>query len=225
VAGRADPLSDGCHPSQPPRGGSTRAFVPVSVAEAFCRASEHAGEYVRLDWAGDWGLAAPSRMRRPTDELQSWVSALRWQESQSFRFKPLAHINLQEARAIKSQIKQTVLDCPEPERRVNLVNSRVCVGAYSKGRSSSKQLNGILWSTIGCSVTGQKSFVYPWVGTDFNPADHPTRNRKVSPPSPAPETLLRHYRDMPQPASGFVPSCTGCGTHTVAHRGVFRPSR
>ena len=53
------------------------------------------------------------------------------------------------------------------ERRVNLAASRVCIGAFAKGRSSSKQLNGILRST------------------KHNPADHPTRFNEVPPPKAA----------------------------------------
>ena len=80
---------------------------------------------------------------------------------------------------------------------VVLCDSRVIVGAWSKGRSSSRQLNGLLRSCLAWSIAGRKLLCLLWVGTHFNPADGPSRGKGVpaSVGSP-PEWILAEHGDV-----------------------------
>ena len=81
----------------------------------------------------------------------------------------------------------------DSERLVTRTDSRVVLGAFAKGRSSSSQLNAILRSCLGWSVLGQKQVCQFWLGSGDNPADDPSRHaplRRPVEPSPDFEHLL-----------------------------------
>ena len=67
-------------------------------------------------------------------------------------------------------------------RVVNLCDSRVALGAFAKGRSSSRALNKILRSCLVWSLAGSKLRVNLWIHTDSNPADYPSRNKPIPKP-------------------------------------------
>ena len=69
-------------------------------------------------------------------------------------------------------------------RLVNLCDSRVCVGARAKGRSSSKHINRILKRCFGFAIAGSKSLHNVWVSTHSNPSDFPSRFRPIPDPAP-----------------------------------------
>ena len=60
-----------------------------------------------------------------------------------------------------------------PSRHVNFVDSRVALGAISKGRSSSNRLNAVLRSFLGYEMCAQIYLVLIWIGTHFNPSHDP----------------------------------------------------
>ncbi len=93
--------------------------------------SEHVGERVRLDWTGLEVETQPTRMKRPT-ELLDRVDSFRWRVSRAYPFKNPARVNVQEARTIRAAICEAACEETLPERRVNLTNSRVCVGPSPK---------------------------------------------------------------------------------------------
>ena len=66
-------------------------------------------------------------------------------------------------------------------RVVNLCDSRVAVGAFAKGRSSSRQMNHKLWACLPWLLGGDLSLTNIWVPTDANPADHPSRSKEIPP--------------------------------------------
>ena len=78
-------------------------------------------------------------------------------------------------------------------RASNLSDSRVCIGAFAKGRSSSKSLNSVLRSTIPAAVAGKRDIGQVWVGTKHNSSDHPTRFKDIPAPTDPPDSLLAHY--------------------------------
>ena len=67
----------------------------------------------------------------------------------NYSFKCVAHINLQEARALRREIKRECIRSGSARRLLVFCDSMVCVGAFSKGRSSSFKLNGITRATFG----------------------------------------------------------------------------
>ena len=83
-------------------------------------------------------------------------------------------------------------------RVVNLCDSRVVIGCWAKGRSSSRQINRLLRSGIGYSICGRVRVVNVWVSSKFNPADDPTRDvtlRKCAGPTPI---VKRYLEAKPQ---------------------------
>jgi len=99
-------------------------------------------------------------------------------------------------RALKSELKEQAIKDPEGKRLVNLVDSRVVLGAHAKGRSSSLLLNGIQRTFIPYSICGRKHVTNLWVDTHNNPSDHPSRGKAIPGPSPAPQWLKDKYKDL-----------------------------
>ena len=93
----------------------------------------------------------------------------------------------------------------DSERFVNGTDSLVVLGAFTKGHSSSSQLNAILRSCLGWSVLGQKQVCQFWLESEDNPADDPSRHaplRRPVEPSPEFEHLLAPEQPYDRSASG-----------------------
>ena len=106
------------------------------------------------------------------------------------------HFNLGECRALKKEVRSLASDPRRHRsRRVVILDSRVVVGAWAKGRSSSSRLNGIIRSCIGLLCVAHLSINVMWTSTASNPADFPSRNR----PIPSPVINPSHDVHVPQP--------------------------
>ena len=116
-------------------------------------------------------------------------------------------MNLQELRAIKAELIDRVCQNAGPCRCVNMTDSRVSLGSWGNGRSSSVQVNGILRFCIGWSILGRVKLAKVWVASDKNPGDHPPRFR------PVPAAV-----DLP-PDSPFRP-CFEAGARTEQGPGI-----
>ena len=87
-------------------------------------------------------------------------------------------MNLQEARAVKRDLRDLVSGGFVPARRqVVLCDSQVSVAAWAKGRSSSFKLNGILRSSLPYMLVSGVSLALVWISTRTNPADAPSRGQ------------------------------------------------
>jgi hypothetical protein len=73
---------------------------------------------------------------------------LPWSVRSAYRFKAPAHINLQEARALRREIKHLARADSVAKRVLVFIDSLVVLGAFAKGRSSNFKLNRILRSTL-----------------------------------------------------------------------------
>lgn len=109
-----------------------------------------------------------------------------------YHFRVPNHINVNESRVYSSWIKH----CAKQHRNsrvVGLLDSRVTIGAASKGRSSSYAITRILKQSIPYILGGN---LYPGglhVYSDHNRADAPSRDMAVEPPS---KDLPLWYVDM-----------------------------
>ena len=119
--------------------------------------------------------------------------ALPWRTRDGYAFRVKAHITLQEARALRRPLLELAAASSVPRRVVIFIDSAVCVGAFSKGRSSSFRLNGILRSVAGHLLAANLEASLVWVSTGANPADFPSRDRPLPFPSRAPSA----FRDFP----------------------------
>lgn len=128
----------------------------------------------------------PTADARPFHEDPVWVEeladALPWNELLRYRFKRSGHINVLECRVHKTWLKHCANSHPN-SRVVGLLDSRVTIGATSKGRSSSRAICRVLQGSLGYIIGG---CLYPGalhIGSLKNRSDFPSRNRPVPPPS------------------------------------------
>lgn len=136
------------------------------------------------------GLASvaqtPMAEPRPFHEDPEWVEELAdsvaFKELLRYRFRRLGHINVLECRVHKTLMKHCAKHHPD-SRFITLLDSRVTLGATSKGRSSSRALCRVLQGSLGYIIGGG---LYPGglhICSSKNRSDAPSRNRPVPPPS------------------------------------------
>ncbi len=71
-----------------------------------------------------------------------------------------------------------------------MVDSRVFLGCWAHGRSSSRALNGVLRSCIPFAAAGRVKGLNIWVGTKHNPSDDPSRKVPIClPVAPTAEVI------------------------------------
>lgn len=162
-------------------GGRAATFVTPAIARTLFRYAEHKGEHVRLDWSKGQ-VQLPSDMRQAPEELESLLLSLPWNQTETCSFNRKQHINLLETKMIQRELQDVVSKTTKPLRCVLLVDSRAAAGAWSKGRSSSKNLNRLLRQSLGWTLAGKKSLHLVWVRSEANPADHPSRCRRIPEP-------------------------------------------
>ena len=159
----------------PSSAGAVRAQIPDSLARAFWRLAEMKGEAVRMDSQNDL-LDADVAPKEPSVFASRVSESLDWKVTASYSFRNTSHINLQEGRALKQQIQQFCSDVRNSGLiQISLNDSRVVIGAFSKGRSSSFRLNGILRSMLPFLVFSDVCLALLWVETKSNIADYPSR--------------------------------------------------
>ena len=162
-------------------GGRAATLTTPSISQTMYRYSVHKGEAVRLDWIHG-GLSPPTELSAAPQQLEDLMQAHVWNTTGRCKFGHKQHINLLEMKMLKAELVDLVQTSVEPSRIVVLVDSRVVAGAYSKGRSSSKQLNRILRSMLCWSLVGRKSLHLLWVQSSKNPSDHPSRGARIPEP-------------------------------------------
>ena len=158
VARIGDPISNviSATDATPVRGGTCRATTTPVIAKSLYRLCEMRGEHGRLDWSQDETASLPTSMRAPSSAVDDAVRGLWWERPQSWAFREASHINLGEARALKKELRALASNVQHHRsRRVFCLDSRVVIGAWAKGRSSSFRLNGIIRSCIGLSLLSQ----------------------------------------------------------------------
>ena len=145
------------------------SVIPSWLAHRLYRAGEHKGDHVRLDSAYD---LEDGRMKGPRASVASVIENCIWAPSRSYAFSHGAHINLQEAKALKSELLSRCTDL-EGSRSIAGIDSMALSGAWAKGRSSSHALNKILQSCVGWTVLGQQKIIPVILASADTPADFP----------------------------------------------------
>ena len=177
------------------RGGRASTITSKALAKTLYRFGEQKGEHTRLDWEMHQ-LEPPSVMELAPTPLIDAMQKHCWTSTQSMGFKKKEHINILEMEMLKQEIKSRCNNNRGGCRVVNLCDSRVVVGAFAKGRSSSTNLNHKLRSCIPWLLVADLRFTNLWVPTDKNPADFPSRNRPIPRPKPAQEDSLLSRQDV-----------------------------
>ena len=96
-------------------------------------------------------------------------------------FRVRSHINRQELIAAILALRWMGQQSRFFGRRVLLLcDSTVVVGALAKGRSSARALQALLRRFAGLSLSFNITVSLIWVSTDINPADGPSRGRRIA---------------------------------------------
>ena len=160
------------------KGGRASTITSKALAKTLYRFGEQKGEHTRLDWEMHH-LEPPSAMELAPTPLVDAMQKHCWTSTQSMGFKKKEHINILEMEMVKQEIKARCNSNRGGCRVVNLCDSRVVVGAFAKGRSSSRNLNHKLRSCIPWLLVSDLRFTNLWVPTNKNPADFPSRNKPI----------------------------------------------
>lgn len=176
-------------------GGRAATLTNGAFSKTLYRFGEKRGEYTRLDW-DTHAIEPPTDMVKTPQSLVDTLMKHQWVETESCSFVKKKHINLLELEMLRREIVDRVDSERGGCRLVNLCDSRVVVGAFAKGRSSSVQMNHKLRACMPWLLAGDMSVTNLWVDTHHNPADYPSRYRaipEVEPLDPKhPDPLLEH---------------------------------
>ena len=195
----------------PSTGGTVTCDVSVELAEGLFQSCEFKGGHVRLD-----GLDAhaPDCYTPNLDPaVIETVKSMDWRVTRSHTFRETAHVNLQETNELIGAFRDMCDKVETPSRFVVGSDSRVCIGAWTKGRSSSFQLNGLLRRTLGYHVMSGHSVHLIWLPTDVNPADDPSRFvplRTPTPPRPWLGPLLKPEAPRSFPSRKVAKTLSKC---------------
>ena len=165
--------------------------------------AKHKGHYVRLDETPYGDIFEKWHSEHLPDVYREAVAAAGWKVSGQVSFASSDHVNIQEMRGLRLILR----GCPghKSRRVVCLSDSRVVIGAYGKGRSSSRRLNGILRSMLGYSILKQVQLRPCWISSAENVSDDPSRFvalRTPAPGSPAVQVLLAPEGDSCRSSPG-----------------------
>lgn len=94
--------------------------------------------------------------------------------------QPQDHITLEEAIALNWSLHDRLKGPSECGHRVlHLVDSAAAAGAYKKGRSASRKLNGCCRQACAIVLCSGIDPYFAWVPTDENPADEPSSRHGI----------------------------------------------
>ena len=180
--------------------GGCTADLPERLARALYRQTEDRGEAARMDWTLLEAELTPTQMTRLTAEINELAAGLPWHSPWSEKFAQTAHINLQELKAAHIDLKKWFLSGQRDVRVVGLIDSRVIVGALGKGSSSSIRLDHVLRQTMYYAIAFGIQDAPLWIGTEYNSADAPSRDRPLPARGPLPAWVASQWSGKATPA-------------------------
>eukprot|EP00435_Cladocopium_sp_Y103_P020708 s2227_g5.t1 len=169
---------------------AVRAEIPWDVSRELCRTSLSKGRWTTLlspfqSWKRDHEmLAEEDEVDEPYAVHPFWELCAR-----GFQYKELwrkrvtrsSHINVLETKAYVEEEKRRSVQSPHL-RILFALDSQVCLGALTKGRSASLALNAILKRSLPYPLAGGIFGHYLYYPSAFNRADGPTRDTEPKPP-------------------------------------------
>ena len=112
--------------------------------------------------------------------FEELVAGTQFERRILYRVHENDHINVSEAKAYMAEVRRASRDVKEHrKRRLYGLDSFVTTGAGSKGRSSSRRLNPVFRSGAPTQLLCRMYSGFNHLRSDWNPADDPTRGRKV----------------------------------------------
>ena len=147
----------------------------ISEALALHDLAEETGEHVRLDWKR---RTTEQHARRTCSRCTTCCEG----EVDHDVFVPFfegKHINLLELESLISFLERITSEGIRARRLLVVVDSRVVLGAVSKGRSSSREINFLLRKLGFWCLAHDIALELVWVPTWANPADAPSRSKPI----------------------------------------------
>ena len=124
----------------------------------------------------------------------------------SVRVETPSHINIEEANALLRYLRWVLRAKSRfAHRIVLLVDSKVVLGAISKGRSSSKPLNALVRRAAALCFAGGIILHCVFVSTKHNPSDWPSRGDAATWPTALRRRSYRNPLQVKCPGCGFMP--------------------
>ena len=172
------------------------------IAQAFCFSLDALDAEDRLDFSIE-GLE---------DTLANDVMlTAAWKVEHSWYWKKMSHINVLELASAVSEVVE-VSNSEESTRFASFIDSAVCRGALSKGRSASKLLQPGLKKICACQISAD---LYPgWIysPTRLNCADDPTRDAPLRSPAP---TSIAKILGIEELRLAGLPKVKRCGANWI----------
>ena len=162
--------------ASPSGAGACVAPVTSSLWRTLYNLAEEHGEHVRLSWGS---LAPPFELTPSRCAGAALVTPADWSVLFSYRFRHQDHIDVLELTALTSLIKHLGNRGARRQRILCCVDSRVVLGAVSKGRSSSRRLNFCLRKLAFECLGASLSVDLLWLPSWGNPADAPSRGTSL----------------------------------------------
>ena len=179
--------------ASPSGAGACVAPVPRSLWHTLYNLAEEHGEHVRLSWGSSAPPSSSSR-HHGVLVLPSLLLPI-WSVLFSYQFRQPDHINVLELTALTSLIKHLGNRGARRQRILCCVDSRVVLGAVSKGRSSSRRLNFCLRRLAFECLSASLSVDLLWVPSWGNLADAPSRSSSLCSLAPVPPDVARTSAD------------------------------
>eukprot|EP00435_Cladocopium_sp_Y103_P023381 s313_g5.t1 len=152
--------------------GRSFGYIPDHVVRVLARYSSHKGVYTNLKLP--WSVGLTQQHKCPLRRVRIPIERVKWFHV-GCPWSPL-HITLGEADAVAWCAEDRLRRVADDGKRfVHPLDSAACVGAFSKGRSSSVLINSRCRKVAAVSIGGGHDVFYPWVPSAENPADIPSR--------------------------------------------------
>ena len=140
------------------------------------RLGRRKGEHVRFDWKGE---EPPSNMHDVRAAAAPLALMLKWTTLFSHRFFAGKHVHLLELASLIGLLRRITREGIRTQRLLVLVDSRVVLGAVSKGRWSSRKFYFLLRKLGFCYLAYDIALELVWVPTWANPADALSRDKPI----------------------------------------------
>lgn len=194
--------------------GRSFGFAPSHVIQTLARYTSHKGVYTNLSLP--WSIGLTTEHKCPLRKVRVPIERIRWFHV-GCPWSP-SHITLGEADAIAWCAEDRLRRANDDGKRfVHPLDSAACVGAFSKGRSSSMLINRRCRRVAAIQLGGGHEVFYPWVPSAENPADVPSRwfeagagrDKACEPESSEPICDLHDLWPWPEGSKFFIHLCSG----------------
>ena len=193
--------------------GRAMSITPEEVVRTLARYSAAKGAYTNLSLP--WGLGLKQPGKCPFHKVRLPTKRVRW-KTMGVPWRP-KHITIGEAdAAVWSAHDRLLRPGDDGHRLVHPMDSAAMIGAFTKGRSSSRAINHQCRQMAAINLCGGHHPFYVWTPSAENPSDEPSRLFEPAPRSHGAEAEsaldtvdFRLLDRWPVDAIVFIHFCSG----------------